>query len=116
MACSTAARTGMKVVRSCSFPTSLQFMCCQVLRASVPADKNVSEAVYLAPGLKLFLENNLGWLLRPYSPRLVNETVGKIRKRGLGCVQDSQGDDEASTSGQKKLCSGSKAKDGRASI
>lgn len=83
MACSTAARTGMKIVRSCSFPTSLQFMCCQVLRNAVPAERDVSEAVYLPPGLRLFLVNNLDWLLRPYSPHKVSETLSKLRKRGI---------------------------------
>lgn len=43
MACSTAARTGMRIIRSTSFPTSLQFMCCQVLRRCVPADQDVTQ-------------------------------------------------------------------------
>jgi len=85
MACSTAARTGMRIVRSSSFPTSLQFMCCQVLRNSLPADKDVSESIFIPPGLKLFLINNLDWLLRPYSPKEVSGTVTKLRKRGVRC-------------------------------
>lgn len=102
MACSTAARTGMRIIRSCSFPTSLQFMCCQVLRNSVPADKDVSDAVSLAPGLRLFLSNNLDWLLRPYSPRRVSETVNNIRKRGLEGMHGSESEEE--TSEHKKTC------------
>lgn len=89
MACSTAARTGMRIVRSSSFPTSLQFMCCQALRNAVPQSKDVTEAVSIAPGLRLFLLNNLDWLLRPYNPEQIKEAVCGLRKRGsMKCAQD----------------------------
>lgn len=105
MVCSTAARTGMKIVRSCSFPTSLQFMCCQVLRNYIPGDKDVGEAINLAPGLKLFLFNNLDWLLRPYSPKNLSDTINKIRKRTLKFTQSSTDEDEQNeTSDGKRLC------------
>jgi hypothetical protein len=65
MVASTAARTAMKVIKACSFQTSLQFLCCQVLRKLVPSDLNVISALQFPPGLRLFLENNLSWLLRP---------------------------------------------------
>ena len=65
MVASTAARTAMKVIKACSFQTSLQFLCCQVLRKLVPSDLNVISALQLPPGLRAFLENNLSWLLRP---------------------------------------------------
>ena len=54
----------MKVIKACSFPTSLQFLCCQALRKIVPSNMSVIEALDPPPGLKLFLENNLSWLLR----------------------------------------------------
>lgn len=65
MLSSTAARTGMRLIKACSFPTSLQFLCCQALRGLVPASLDVSEALPLPPGLQAFLTNNLSWLLRP---------------------------------------------------
>ncbi|XP_052071353.1 SPRY domain-containing SOCS box protein 3-like [Mytilus californianus] len=63
---STAARSGMKIIRCCSFPTSLQFMCCQVLRKVIPSHLDVLTAVELPPGLKDFLKNNVQWLLQPF--------------------------------------------------
>ncbi|KAG8176982.1 hypothetical protein JTE90_024801 [Oedothorax gibbosus] len=63
MASSTAACSGMRIVRSCSFPSSLQFLCCAKLRELIPDEKSVLSTVKMPPGLKVFLENNLGWLL-----------------------------------------------------
>jgi hypothetical protein len=65
MVCSTAARSGMRLIKSCSFRTSLQFMCCQVLRRIIPSDQSVLEVIDLPPGMRAFLTNNLSWLLRP---------------------------------------------------
>ena len=66
MVCSTAARSGMRVIGSSSFNTSLQFMCCQALRKLVPSHLDVVDALEpFPPGLRAFLANNLGWLLRP---------------------------------------------------
>lgn len=65
MVTSTAARTAMKVIKARSFQTSLQFLCCQVLRKLIPSEKNVIDALDFPPGLRAFLENNLSWLLRP---------------------------------------------------
>lgn len=64
--CSTAARTCMRLVRSSSFKSSLQFLCCTQLRKSIPMDKHVLDEVNLPPGLSLTLRNSLDWLLRPY--------------------------------------------------
>ncbi|CAI9722777.1 domain-containing SOCS box 3-like [Octopus vulgaris] len=61
---STAARSGMKVVRCQSFPTSLQFMCCQILRTHIPSHMDVLEVVDLPPGLRTFLHDKVGWLLQ----------------------------------------------------
>jgi len=65
MVSSTAARTGMKLVKACSYSTSLQFLCCCVLRRIVPPHLDVTAALSLPPGLHDFLVNNLDWLLRP---------------------------------------------------
>ncbi|GIX89893.1 SPRY domain-containing SOCS box protein 3 [Caerostris extrusa] len=63
MACSTAACSGMRILRTCSFSSSLQFLCCSKLRELIPDDKDVLKEISLPPGLKVFLENNLSWLL-----------------------------------------------------
>jgi len=65
MLSSTAARTGMKLVKACSYTTSLQFLCCCVLRQIIPPHLDVTAALSLPPGLHDFLVNNLDWLLRP---------------------------------------------------
>ncbi len=81
MLCSTAARTGMRLIKSCSFSTSLQFLSCQVLRKIIPANLDVSEALSLPPGLHAFLANNLSWLLRPDELQQQPETISSNRKR-----------------------------------
>lgn len=65
MVSSTAARTSMKLIKACSFKTSLQFLCCQTLRRIVPSNLDVLKVVELPPGLRAFLDNNLSWLFRP---------------------------------------------------
>jgi len=65
MVSSTAARTGMKLVKACSYSTSLQFLCCCVLRKIIPPHLDVTAALTLPPDLHDFLVNNLDWLLRP---------------------------------------------------
>ncbi|XP_074648812.1 SPRY domain-containing SOCS box protein 3-like [Tubulanus polymorphus] len=65
MVSSTAARSGMRLIRSWSFPTSLQLLCCQVLRAAIPSHLSVTDVLNFPPGLKSFVENNLAWLLWP---------------------------------------------------
>ncbi|XP_070581096.1 SPRY domain-containing SOCS box protein 3-like isoform X2 [Ptychodera flava] len=61
--CSTAARTGMKIVKTRSFPSSLQFLCCEALRKCIPQNKKVLSVLELPPGLRHFLQDNLSWLL-----------------------------------------------------
>ncbi|XP_076328529.1 uncharacterized protein LOC143234788 isoform X1 [Tachypleus tridentatus] len=63
MVSSTAARSGMKVIRTRSFNTSLQYLCCVALRKIVPSELGVLDVLALPPGLSGFLENNLDWLL-----------------------------------------------------
>ena len=90
MVCSTAARTGMRLIKACSFQTSLQFMCCQVLRTLVPSHLDVMEALRFPPGMQAFLANNLSWLLRP------NEVAMEVRftrKRRRACSEDESNDE-----------------------
>lgn len=63
MACSTAAKSSMKVIRSCSAPTSLLYLCCARLRQLVPDSIDVLDVLPLPPGLRQLLHNKLGWVL-----------------------------------------------------
>ncbi|BFZ03818.1 hypothetical protein BsWGS_06857 [Bradybaena similaris] len=77
MVCSTAARSGMRVISARSFPSSLQFLCCQILRQFIPSHLSVLDTLSMPPGLRSFLANNISWLLdiphkRPSKPSSVN--------------------------------------------
>ncbi|XP_054717336.1 SPRY domain-containing SOCS box protein 3-like [Uloborus diversus] len=63
MASSTAARSGMRILRCSSFPSSLQFLCCLRLRDIIPNDRNVLDVIDIPSGLRRFLSTNLDWLL-----------------------------------------------------
>ncbi|XP_051905133.1 SPRY domain-containing SOCS box protein 3a isoform X2 [Hippocampus zosterae] len=63
MACSTAAKSSMKVIRSCSAPTSLLYLCCVRLRQLRPDCTDTLDVLPLPPGLRHLLHNKLGWLL-----------------------------------------------------
>lgn len=63
MACSTAAKSSMKVIRSCSAPTSLLYLCCARLRQLAPDSIDVLDELPLPPGLRQLLQNKLGWVL-----------------------------------------------------
>ncbi|XP_012991154.1 SPRY domain-containing SOCS box protein 3a isoform X1 [Esox lucius] len=63
MACSTAAKSSMKVIRSCFAPTSLQYLCCARLRQLLPERPDTLSALPLPPGLRHLLHNKLGWVL-----------------------------------------------------
>ncbi|CAL1546151.1 unnamed protein product [Lymnaea stagnalis] len=100
MACSTAARSGMKVISSRSFPTSLQFLCCQRLRKFVPSHLSVLDALAMPPGLRAFLANNMTWLLHVPHNTLPKPKSGYICEICLpfksvleGCTDD---EDESS--------------------
>ncbi|GFY70442.1 SPRY domain-containing SOCS box protein 3 [Trichonephila inaurata madagascariensis] len=82
MACSTAACSRMRIVRSCSFPSSLQFICCTKLRELIPDEKNVLREIHLPPGLRDFLENHLGWLLES---RATESNIQVIPSRRNAC-------------------------------
>uniref|UniRef100_A0A8C5JZ94 SPRY domain-containing SOCS box protein 3 n=2 Tax=Jaculus jaculus TaxID=51337 RepID=A0A8C5JZ94_JACJA len=64
MVCSTAAKSSMKVIRSCASSTSLQYLCCYRLRQLRPDSGDTLEGLPLPPGLKQVLHNKLGWVLR----------------------------------------------------
>lgn len=69
MVCSTAAKSSMKVIRSCASLTSLQYLCCYRLRQLLPDSGDTLEGLPLPPGLKQMLHNKLGWVLSMnYSP------------------------------------------------
>lgn len=63
MVCSTAAKSSMKVIRSCSAPTSLLYLCCARLRQLVPDCIDILDVFPLPPGLRQLLHNKLGWVL-----------------------------------------------------
>ena len=88
MVSSTAARTSMKIIKACSFKTSLQFLCCQTLRRIVPDNLDVLNAVALPPGLRAFLANNLSWLFRPSElsgpPCPSSKSAAQKRKHRIG--------------------------------
>ncbi|KAM4820337.1 SPRY domain-containing SOCS box protein 3 isoform 3-T3 [Thomomys bottae] len=63
MVCSTAAKSSMKVIRSCASATSLQYLCCYRLRQLRPDSGDTLEGLPLPPGLKQVLHNKLGWVL-----------------------------------------------------
>lgn len=63
MACSTAAKSSMKVIRSCASATSLQYLCCHRLRQLRPDSGDTLEGLPLPPGLKQVLRRKLGWVL-----------------------------------------------------
>ncbi|XP_064178348.1 SPRY domain-containing SOCS box protein 3-like isoform X2 [Anguilla rostrata] len=63
MVCSTAAKSSMKVIRSCFAPTSLQYLCCARLRQLLPDCTDTLSVLPLPPGLRHLLHNKLGWVL-----------------------------------------------------
>lgn len=63
MVCSTAAKSSMKVIRSCASSTSLQYLCCYRLRQLLTNSGDTLEGLPLPPGLKQVLCNKLGWVL-----------------------------------------------------
>ncbi|XP_037670465.1 SPRY domain-containing SOCS box protein 3 isoform X5 [Choloepus didactylus] len=63
MVCSTAAKSSMKVIRSCASRTSLQYLCCYRLRQLRPNSRDTLEGLPLPPGLKQVLHDKLGWVL-----------------------------------------------------
>lgn len=99
---STAARSGMKVIKCRSFKTSLQFMCCQILRTVIPRHLDVLEVIDMPPGLKEFLENNISWLMKPCTPEPQGPTLTEILQEQRGKKRRrSQEDDDCGPSTSK---------------
>ncbi|XP_076044651.1 SPRY domain-containing SOCS box protein 3 isoform X3 [Oratosquilla oratoria] len=66
---STSARSGMKLVSSCAFPVSLQFLCAESLCLKLRRKLRLRpEDLGLPPGLRAFVENNYWWFLRAPLP------------------------------------------------
>ncbi|XP_056119644.1 SPRY domain-containing SOCS box protein 3 [Rhinichthys klamathensis goyatoka] len=63
MVCSTAAKSSMKLIRSHSAATTLQYLCCTQLRKILPNCADALRVLPLPPGLRLLLSNQLGWVL-----------------------------------------------------
>lgn len=62
MVCSTAAKSSMKVIRACYTPTSLQYLCCTRVRQIFPCCPDILDVLQLPPGLRLLLQQQLGWV------------------------------------------------------
>uniref|UniRef100_A0A1I8G882 SOCS box domain-containing protein n=1 Tax=Macrostomum lignano TaxID=282301 RepID=A0A1I8G882_9PLAT len=62
---STAAKSGVKLIRALSLPITLQALSCRALRHLIPDRLCVTEALTLPPGLVSLLTNNLPYLIWP---------------------------------------------------
>ncbi|XP_033841292.1 SPRY domain-containing SOCS box protein 3 isoform X1 [Periophthalmus magnuspinnatus] len=75
MACSTAAKSSMKVIRACYTPTSLQYLCCVQLRHMSPQCPDVLSALDVPPGLHSFLRAQMGWVFSLNNSTQNNDTL-----------------------------------------
>ena len=62
MLSSTAARTRMKLKRSCCLATSLQYLCCQTIGKHIKGFESV-DRLPLPPGTKKFMKEHMGWVV-----------------------------------------------------
>ncbi|CAL8266738.1 unnamed protein product [Gadus morhua 'NCC'] len=101
MACSTAAKSSMKVIRSCSAPTSLQYLCCARLRRLLPGCSDTLDVLPLPPGLRQLLHNKLGWVLSldggappggagPRGPPAAPTGLSSSESDSEGCASDRE--------------------------
>lgn len=97
MVCSTAAKSSMKVIRSCASCTSLQYLCCYRLRQLLPNYVDTLEVLPLPPGLKQVLHNKLGWVLS------MNYSTSKPSSSSSGSDSDSSCGSDAEAC-QRKRC------------
>ncbi|XP_069503099.1 SPRY domain-containing SOCS box protein 3 [Ambystoma mexicanum] len=102
MVCSTAAKSSMKVIRSCSSLTSLQYLCCARLGQLLPGCVDTLEALPLPPGLKQVLHNKLGWVLSMNSgtikgPTLKHKTLIAAAAAATSSTTSSTGSDSDSS-------------------
>ncbi|XP_071479781.1 uncharacterized protein [Diadema antillarum] len=89
---STAARSSMRLVKTKSFPSNLQFWCCQALRKAVPPDLNVLDVLELPPGLKNYFEDSLSWLLRAHEAKVEVECKTQGTQTVLSMMASSRKD------------------------
>ncbi|KAK7919719.1 hypothetical protein WMY93_011003 [Mugilogobius chulae] len=75
MACSTAAKSSMKVIRSCYTPTSLQYLCCVKLRHMFPHCPDVLSSLDVPPGLRSLLSAQMGWVFSLNKSTQNNDTL-----------------------------------------
>ncbi|XP_028842659.1 SPRY domain-containing SOCS box protein 3a [Denticeps clupeoides] len=105
MACSTAAKSSMKLIRSVSTPTSLQYLCCSRLRKLLPSGTDALRVLPLPPGLRHLLHSKLGWVLSLDHTQVLSPPPSQTHPpAGLCSGSDSEGcasDPEAS---QRKRC------------
>ena len=66
MLSSTAARTRMKLQRSCSLPTTLQYLCCAKIGNHISGIEDL-EKLPLPPGMKRYLVKHMAWVLKTKS-------------------------------------------------
>lgn len=91
MVCSTAAKSSMKVIRSCFSPTSLQYLCCARLRQLLPESVDTLSVLPLPPGLKHLLQNKLGWVLSISSAdRPSTSSSSSSGSDSEGCASDPE--------------------------
>ncbi|KAM4631921.1 SPRY domain-containing SOCS box protein 3 [Discoglossus pictus] len=101
MVCSTAAKSSMKVIRSSSCHTSLQYLCCARLRQLLPECVDSLEALPLPPGLKQVLGNKLGWVLQMGSHPTKHR---KEASTAPSCGSDSDSGCTGQENCQRKRC------------
>ncbi|XP_054036683.1 SPRY domain-containing SOCS box protein 3 [Dryobates pubescens] len=98
MVCSTAAKSSMKVIRSCASCTSLQYLCCFRLRQLLPGYVDTLEVLPLPPGLKQVLHNKLGWVLS------MNYSTSKPSSSSSSSSSGSDSESSDAEACQRKRC------------
>lgn len=66
MLSSTAARTRMKLEKSCCLPTTLQYLCSAKIGSHISGIEDL-ERLPLPPGMKRYIEKNMAWVLQTKS-------------------------------------------------
>ncbi|XP_070617183.1 SPRY domain-containing SOCS box protein 3 isoform X1 [Erythrolamprus reginae] len=97
MVCSTAAKSSMKIIRSCATPTSLQYLCCYRLRQLLPDYMDTLEVLPLPPGLKQILHNRLGWVLSMNCGSLQSSSSASPSSSSSSSSSTSSGSDSDSS-------------------
>lgn len=80
MACSTAARTKMRVVRSTSTCFSLQYLCCVAIGKELPNARAVN-ALPIPPGVRHHLCNELDWIFKINARSSQQESCTQVKRQ-----------------------------------